>query len=282
MVVIHGYGHSKDLYTPVVPLLRRAGWAGLLPDLPFHGDRRSPEQRKVPFAPWQPGTPSLFPFGGRLDYYVMGVQQIISDIGQCLAWLAGRREIDRDRLAVVGFSFGGVVVAVLMGLGLGLAAGVSLMAAGDWADLLFKSSLGGDSRGALEQAGVSLADADLALRDLSASSRAGDVKSLLIVGGRRDPLVPSEVIESFWSKLDQKVNRLVWKDSGHVPPVRSTAREVLGFLREKLRPNGSSRPSGTPRQNAADKEGRDGRADGSPGVPCYGGIGARHPLCPLW
>ncbi len=225
-VVLHGYRLSKDLFAPIGPHLRRAGWAGLILDLPFHGERATPT-----------ASGEIFPFGGHLDHYVTTARQMVADVVRCLGWLKQRREVDPHRSVVLGFSLGGIVASLLMGLGVGLSAGVSLMAAGDWADLIFTAPLASESRAALERAGVSLGEAREAFREVSASSYASAVRHLLVVGGRRDELVPRVVIEAFWQRIDHNTNRMVWKDSGHIPPLRSTAREVLSFLREKLRPS---------------------------------------------
>lgn len=235
IVVLHGLGLSKDVFTPVGPPLQRQGFAALLLDLPFHGDRVVTE------------TERLFPFRGDIDQYVLGVRQMVADVRTCLHWLRHRREIDGSRLAVVGFSFGGILCSLLMGLGLDLAAGVALMAAGDWSDLIFHSPLTADIRTDLERRGVSHAQAAQAFDGLSASTHAAGVRDLLIVAGRRDQNVPPRLVDSFWRRLDPSANRIVWMNSGHVPPVRTTAREVLRFLREKLRPtigNGKDHSSG--------------------------------------
>jgi len=254
VVILHGYGLGKELFAPIGPHLRRAGYAGLIPDLPFHGERAVR------------GSARILPFGGDLGLYVACVRQMIADCALCLSWLRRRREVDSGRLGVIGFSLGGVLVSVLMGLDLGLGAGVSLMAAGDWADLLFLTTLAADARAELERAGITVGEARLAFRDVTASTHADAVRGLLIVGGRRDDHVPSRVIETFWDKIDHASNRLTWKDSGHIPPIRTTAREVLTFLREKLGPATLVKEA-SPR--------RDER------LPGYHGGGAGFPLPPL-
>lgn len=234
IVVLHGLGLSKDVFTPVGPPLQRQGFAVLLPDLPFHGERSIPT------------TDRLFPFSGDLDQYVLGIRQMVADVRTCLTWLGHRREIDGDRLGVVGFSFGGILCSLLMGLGLGLGAGVALMAAGDWSDLIFHSPLAADIRTDLERVGVTRDRVAEALGGLSASAYAAEVSNLFIVAGRRDQHVPPRLVDAFWRRLDPSGNRILWMNSGHIPPVRTTAREVLRFLREKLRPttgNGKDRPS---------------------------------------
>jgi len=228
VVVLHGLGLTKDTFAPAGPHLRRQGYAALLLDLPFHGDRAVTDGDR------------LFPFRGDLSLYVTGIRQALSDVVLCLTWLRRRREIDPRRIAVVGFSFGGVLCSLLMGLGLDLAAGVSLMAAGDWADLIFQSSLAADVRTDLERSGVTPEAAVEAFRGITASAYASFVRDLLIIGGRRDQTVPPRILESFWRKLDPGANRLLWADCGHVPPIRSTAREVFRFLREKLRPTAAN------------------------------------------
>jgi dienelactone hydrolase len=222
VLILHGYGARKELLAPAGDHLQRAGWAGLIPDLPFHGERALA-------AP-----PVVFPFGSDLGRYVACAGQMLSDTIACLAWLGRRPEVDARRLGLVGFSLGGVLVSSLMGLDLGLAAGVSLMAAGDWADVLFGTTLAAGLRLDLERGGITREQAVVAFRDFSASTYASSIRNLLIVGGRRDELVPARVIEALWVRLDQTRNRLIWTNSGHIPPIRVTTRKVLAFLREKL------------------------------------------------
>lgn len=239
VIVLHGYGLSKESFLSVGPHLGRAGYAGLLLDLPFYGERRALE----------PHSGVHFPFGGNLELYVQAVRQMVSDMRQTVAWLRARREVDGRRLAVIGFSFGGVLCSLLMGMRLGLSAGAALMAAGDWVDLIYGSPLGAGLLDDLRRAGVTRERARRAFEGLTASTYAPWVENLLIVAGRQDTLVLPQVIETFWSGLDHNANRLLWKNSGHVPPVRATAREVSRFLREKLGPahscgEGSAPPNG--------------------------------------
>lgn len=130
VVVLHSYGSSKEEYAPIGPHLRRLGYAGLLPDLPFHGERAV----AGPSGPG--GRARLFPFQGDLSLYVLAAKQMIADAVACLGWLARRAEIDPSRLVAIGFSLGGIVTSVLAGLGLGLRAVVAVSAAGDWGDVI--------------------------------------------------------------------------------------------------------------------------------------------------
>lgn len=88
VVFLHGYGASKAQSLSVAPFLHRAGYHVLAFDFRAHGAS-----------------------GG--SYTTLGLDET-KDVRAAMAWLGGRPEADRDRVALFGWSMGGAA-AILAG-----------------------------------------------------------------------------------------------------------------------------------------------------------------------
>jgi len=86
-VLLHGWGQTAESLFPLVAPLREAGLATLLIDARHHG------------ASDAAGRPSLRQFAG--------------DLTNALDWLAGKAEVDSDRLFALGHSIGGAATLLV-------------------------------------------------------------------------------------------------------------------------------------------------------------------------
>jgi hypothetical protein len=194
-LLLHGYGSHKDQMAETVgrALLAR-GVASLAIDLPMHGERADPMEKMA--------TQNPMALVGR---WKAGQADALLAIG----YLAARREIDRERIALVGYSMGsflGVEVAARSPRvkALVLAAGGDLPSQTPFARLV-----------------RTFADPLRAVRKL-------DGRPLLMVHGRRDSVVrPEQAQRLFDAALEPK--ELRWWDSGHVVPVPAIA-EAAGWV----------------------------------------------------
>ena len=98
VVFQHGGGNaSRRDFLAEAQDLAGAGVASLLVDAPFN---------RPPFRPWLTFTPR-----DRAAY----IQNVV-DLRRAVDLLEQRDEIDRDRIALVGFSYGGVLAGILAGV----------------------------------------------------------------------------------------------------------------------------------------------------------------------
>ncbi len=267
LVLLHGYRMAKDHLLPVAQYLRRMGYGVWVPDLPYHGQRtlsgngapgpspardngQDPASRPglaglvraglvdpVSLAEAGAGDSGRLPFGGDLDAYCQAVGQAIEDMRLGLDWLAARPEIDPARLGVGGYSLGGVLAAALMGIEPRFRAGVALMGGGDFAELILSSSIGEDVRRQLLAAGWSKTDLREAFRPYDPITHGARVRNLLMINGRRDPVIPRSCVDRLWQAVRPgSGNRLVWGPWTHVPPPGPVRHHVLAHLRRHLPP----------------------------------------------
>ncbi len=198
-LLLHGYSASKDLMIETAgrALLRR-GMASLAIDLPMHGERD------------EPADESLFrnPIG-----LVRHWQSALEECRLALRYLAERPEIDRTRLALIGYSLGaflGVIVAEREPSvrAVVLAAGGDLPAGVPFAPLI-----------------RSVVDPIKAVRKLGG-------RPLLMINGRLDHTIRSDQAERLYAAANEP-KELRWYDGGHyIPP--AVIEGAVAWLDERL------------------------------------------------
>jgi fermentation-respiration switch protein FrsA (DUF1100 family) len=183
-LMLHGYSSRKeDMADGIGPALLERGLASLSIDLPLHGTRYDPVQAQSMRTPlaihrhWQTG---------------------IKDTRLALRYLAARPELDRERIAIVGYSMGSF-------LGVIAAADEPLVRA-------LVLAAGGDLPSGTPFAGIARAIADpiRAVRKLAG-------RPLLISHGRRDRTVLPEQAQRLFDAAGEP-KEIRWWDSGHYLP----------------------------------------------------------------
>jgi len=128
-VLLHGMG---DLSTIPCKLLARSlvkrGIACFILYLVFHS-RRMPGAIKKRF-------PTLTP-----EEWFEGYQISVIDVRQVVDWAGVRPEIDKERIAVIGISFGGFISSIAMGVDERIRAGIFIIMGGNGEKIAQKSKL---------------------------------------------------------------------------------------------------------------------------------------------
>lgn len=199
-VLLHGYSSRKeDMSDPVGRALLAAGVASLAIDLPLHGTRADPLQAQSARNPL--GVMRLW-------------RQGLAESRLAVHYLAAHRDIDQQRLAVVGYSMG-AFLAVALAADEPMLKAVVLAASGDLPEGTPFSSVV-----------RMVADPLRAVRKLTG-------RPLLMVHGRHDRTVrPAQAERLFRAAMEPKVIR--WYEAGHrLPPAAS--EEAAAWLRTQLR-----------------------------------------------
>lgn len=119
VVMVHGMGDFTTVpLKTLAPSLAKRGIACFILYLPFHSTRMPATIRER--------IPNLTP-----QEQFEGFQLSVIDIFQVLDWLAERPEIDIERNAVMGASYGGFVSAVAMGIDSRIKAGIFIVTGGN-------------------------------------------------------------------------------------------------------------------------------------------------------
>jgi predicted esterase len=199
-LLLHGYASRKeDMAESAGEALLPLGVASLSIDLPLHGDRADPlELRSVrdPFelaARWRTA---------------------IDEAQLALRFLAARPEIDRDRLAVIGYSLGSYLSLAVVERDRAPRA-VVLAAGGDLPDFPFAALI-------------------RAVADPMRGVRALAGRPLLMVHGRHDRTILPAQAERLYAAAGQP-KEIHWWDAGHYLPDEAVVK-AAAWVANALRP----------------------------------------------
>jgi predicted esterase len=205
-LLLHGYASRKeDMAESVGEALLPLGIASLSIDLPLHGDRADPFELRSVRNPFE---------------LAERWRTAIAEAQLALRFLGARREIDRDRLALIGYSLGSYLALAVVERDKAPRA-VVLAAGGDLPDFPFAELIRG------------VADPMRGVRALAG-------RPLLMVHGRRDrTILPVQAERLYGSAPEPK--EIQWWDAGHhLPDV--AVRKAADWLAATLR-GSSDRPA---------------------------------------
>ena len=209
-VLLHGFTSRKEQMAEMVglPLLAR-GVASVAIDLPLHGERIAEGQG----SSWGGGD-----WSRAVDRSAFGNPLALAgswraaqrETSLALGYLGARAEVDRDRLAMVGYSMGSFL-GVLVAAGEPRVRALVLAAGGDLPD------------------GTPFARIVRTLADPLRAVKRFDGRPLLMVHGRRDPTVtPAQAQRLFDAAQEPK--ELRWYEAGHYLPARAIEDAVEWLL----------------------------------------------------
>jgi uncharacterized protein len=204
-LLLHGYSSRKEVMAgPAGEALLARGIASLAIDLPLHGTRADPVQAQ----------------SARNPLGMVGVwRQALADVRLGIRYVSARREIDAQRIAIIGYSMGAFLSVVL--------------AADEPAILAVVLAAGGDLPEGTPFAVVArmVADPLRAVRRLNG-------RPLLMVHGRRDRTVtPAQAQRLFDAAAEPK--EFHWWAAGHYLP-REASEDAAQWLRRQLDGGGSA------------------------------------------
>lgn len=197
-LLLHGYGSQKeDMAESAGDALLPLGVASLSIDLPLHGERSDPLELRSVRNPFE----LLRRWSAAIDEAVLG-----------LRYLGARPEIDRGRLALVGYSLGSYLALAVAERDRAVRA-VVLAAGGDLPDVPFANIV-------------------RAIADPLSGVRALAGRPLLMVHGHRDrTILPAQAERLFRAAGEPK--EIQWWDAGHWLPKAAVVR-AAAWLAERL------------------------------------------------
>lgn len=218
LLVLHGiWREDTEFEDKLCREFAREGVSCALLTLPFHWER------KIPGAP----SGAYFLSGDPL-WTSAAFRQAVVDARGVLSLLRGRGV----PVGIIGFSLGGIVAHILMGLEQ-VDLGVSALAGGDTAGIVWESMLTRAYRLAMEGRGVTFERlaALWATGDPIRFAARGRPRQMLMLNARYDRLVPLRFTEALWRALGSPPIR--WLPAGHITAFfyrRTILTEVLGAM----------------------------------------------------
>jgi dienelactone hydrolase len=210
-LLLHGFSSNKERMAQSVGReLQRRGVASLALDLPFHGERD--------------GARDELPVRNPLAL-VSAWRTAVREARAATEWLAAQRELDAERIGIVGYSLGGFL-ALMTAAEEPLLRVVALAAAGDLPDTTPYAAL---VRRAVDP-----------LR----AARQLDGRPLLLVNGRRDTTTRPAQAERLFAYAEEP-KTLRWYDGGHWPPASAIEGAAEWVALELGRISGARRTTRT-------------------------------------
>ena len=206
VLVQHGYGDSKDVDYVQLPaaLLAGQGFVAMAIDAQYHGERARPGR-----------TQELFNVGS-LSMRDAFVQTVI-DQRRAVDLLAGRPEVDPERIGYWGASMGAFLGSVLGGVEPRIKSVVLVVGGGGFRQRL------GDKITPEQETTIAIVEPANWVGLISP-------RPLLMLNGRKDVLVRPEMTKVLFAAA-REPKRLVWYDSGHHDiPVDQVMKESIAHL----------------------------------------------------
>jgi dienelactone hydrolase len=224
VIVLHILGADFALSRYVAARLADRGVAALFVKLPYYGERRPP------------GEPKRF-LSTDVERSIGAMRQGICDVRRAAAWLAGRPEIDPDRLGITGISLGGIIASVAAAVDPTLNRAVLVLAGGDLARILWEMPEAAKYRTLWTGSGKNLADLRTLTEPYDPLTYAHRLvgKRLLMIAGNVDEVVPPDCTRALWSAAGRPP--IVWYDCGHYSAVAyllPAVRQAVDFFAADL------------------------------------------------
>jgi dienelactone hydrolase len=182
--------------------LARNKIAALAVQMAYYGPRRPP------------GSP-LRLLSPDIDRTFAAIRQTVLDLRRATAWMAARKEIDPDRLGILGTSLGSFMAALTAEMEPRLGRVAVLLGGGGFVDAFYDDPRVRLLRTVWELCGGSRAEVARLIAPVDPITCAANLKDrkLLILAGKRDEIVPPCMAEALWRATGKQ--RLIWFDCSH-------------------------------------------------------------------
>jgi dienelactone hydrolase len=176
--------------------------AALFVQMAYYGPRRPPGSELRLLSP---------------DYRhtMAAIRQTVLDIRQATAWLESRPEIDAERLGILGTSLGSFMGSLAAEMEPRLRRIVVLLGGGGLVDAYYDDSRAANLRRLWEALGGTkekLAELIAPADPLTCAANLKD-RSVLIIAGKRDDIVPPKMAEALWKETGHQ--EIIWYDCTH-------------------------------------------------------------------
>jgi dienelactone hydrolase len=202
VIVLDVTAGDQSLSRSMATHLAAHGIAGLFVQMAYYGPRRPP------------GSP-LRLLSPDLKQSLAAIRQTVLDLRRAAAWLASRRELDPDRLGIVGTSLGSFIGALTAEMEPRLGRVAVLLGGGGLVDAYYDDPRGKTVRSLWEALGGNKEKLARLLAPVDPLTCAANLKGhkLLLLAAKRDDIVPPRMAEALWQASGRQ--QIVWFDSTH-------------------------------------------------------------------
>ncbi len=228
VIIIHGYKARKlRIEKDIARKLAERKIAGIVFVLPYHSSRK----------PKNLSSRRYF-ISDDLQRVRETFKQTIIDIRCLINWLEKRKEIDGERIGIMGISLGAIISNLAMGVDERIKVGVSVLGGGNFQDLLWKSILTIPLKIKLISWGINkkMLAQNLGIIDPITFSHRNRPRNVFMINAKLDLIVPLSCAEDLWEALGKPKIKWVW--SGHYSVIfmkNRIIKESLDYLEEHLK-----------------------------------------------
>lgn len=176
--------------------------AALFVQMAYYGPRRPPGSELRLLSP-------------NYQHTMAAVRQTVLDIRQATAWLEARPEIDSRRLGVLGTSLGSFIGSLAAEMEPKLSRVAVLLGGGSLVDAYYDDPRATAFRWLWEAMGGTKEKLVQLIAPADPITCAANLKdrSVLIIAGKRDEIVPPQAAEALWKATGQQ--KIIWYDCTH-------------------------------------------------------------------
>ena len=205
VIILHYWGaHDFSIERRLANELLSRGIGAAFVPLPYHM-KRTPQGMIS-------GAYALLP---SIEHLKTGITQSVLDVKRLIDYFETRADIDHTRIGITGISLGGVLSSLVYGVEPRIQVASVMMGGGDFAYLIWHSSITLETRNAFRNNGITESILREELKPVEpltyANHDRGD--NILIIGARYDEVVPPESVNKLISAYGAK--EVVWLATGH-------------------------------------------------------------------
>ena len=211
------------------------GLAALYVPMPCYNDRRPPGDPHKRMLREDPARAAD------------GMKQTVMDVRRAKAVLASRPEVRGDSIGITGISLGGIMTSLAAGVDGQFNRVAPILSGGDVAAITFHANETRKIRAAMEEKGMTLADAAdvfAPVEPLSFASRI-DPDRCLMINAANDEVIPKQNTLALRKALGEP--QIVWLQAGHYSSLTFfplMQKTVIEFLRDGKRPENAAANAG--------------------------------------
>ncbi len=201
-VVLDILGGDQSLSKFQSSYLAKKGIACLFVQMAYYGPRR-PAKSKVRL---------LMP---DIEHSLGAVRQTVLDVRLAAAWLVEQKEVDKDRLGVVGTSLGSFMGTLSAEMEPRFKKVAIVLGGGGLVDAFYDHPMGGPLRALYAAMGGTREKLQQTIANADPITNAKNLKGreVLMIGAKNDEIVPPSACERMWKELGEP--KIVWYEAGH-------------------------------------------------------------------
>ncbi len=218
ILVLHGYGGSKNDARLFAMFLADKGYAVLGLDAALHGDRKVP------------GKDMFADPASTRDAMI----QTVVDYRRAMDYLATRKDVRSEAFGLVGVSMGAIQGTIVSAVDQRVASPLLVVGGGDWSKFAASSTRpeAAAMRTMLQNPAV-LAEA--AKMDPLTFAPYISPRPAWFANGRQDNIIPVEAATALQEAAGEP-KHIIWYDGGHLPPLPIIVQTMNQWLSQALQP----------------------------------------------